>query len=106
VTEEGLVCVVFDIPSVWSRVVELFKQGKYSQFPEEYKRIYFPKINPLTGSTSHFYKIINKEEGAFLWLEQKYDLKIPREQEAWSKPRCHQEIFRYNNKESKLCWMN
>lgn len=105
VIEDGLVCAVFDVPIVWEAVLSLFKQGKYSMFPEEYKRIYFPRINPITKSESHNHKILYKEEAAFSWLENKYDIKIPRNQEAWSKPRCHQEIFRYQEN-SILCWKN
>lgn len=96
--------IVFDVPVIWMPVLYLFKQGKYSQFPEEYKQAYFPKISPITKRESLIHKILYKHEDAFRFLEMKYDIVIPRHQEAWSKPRCHEEIFRFNENNSILCW--
>lgn len=105
---DDLLVIVFDVPRVWEEVITLFKTGQYSKFPDDYKRVYFPQISPVTNRESHMYKILYKKEDAFRFLETKYDIYIPRKQEAWSKPRCHEEIFRFNetNNDSALCWKN
>lgn len=102
---DDFVVLVFDVPKIWEPIISLFKQGKYSLFSEEYKEVYFPKISPITNRASLLHKILYRHEDAFRFLENKYDIIIPREQEAWSKPRCHEEIFRFK-KNTKLCWIN
>lgn len=102
---EDYVSIVFDVPDIWKEVLQKFKLGQYSKFSQEYKTTYFPEISSVTKRESLLHKILYKKEEAYNFLETKYDIFIPRSQEAWSRPNCEKEILRYNEN-SNLCWNN
>lgn len=91
---------VFTVPVKYQEEYNKVIEGKYSHLSEEYKShiLQFHNID----AASSVYEVLYKKEPAFIRLEQKYSIKIDRNQEAagllvWDRE-CFQE--KYKVKES------
>jgi hypothetical protein len=93
--EKDLEYLVFPVKKEWHYVMNLFIEGKYSYFGKDYGEEFIPIIDKTTNRISLARKVLDKGEDAFKYVEHKYDISIPREQEAWSKPKPKNEIIRW-----------
>lgn len=75
---------VFNVPKQWQKEYELFKEGKYSSFSEDYKEriLSFYRKTP----DSAIYKVLYKEEEKYIEWEKKTGVKIPRDLDPSSAP--------------------
>ena len=95
--EKDLEYLVFPVEKQWRHIIPRFIKGEYSKFGVDYVNEFIPTIDKVTNRFSLARKIIEKDNDAFKYLEMKYDIQIPRNQEAWSKPNPKNEIIRCNN---------
>lgn len=105
---EGNLMVVFNIPQEYLNVLELFKSGKYSEFPDNYKEL-FPKKNNL-GQWRTRWKVFLKHEDLRKAAEEKINIPgdrnpiiLPQTAEVWDKPIPKQEVYKYNEN-IKILW--
>jgi hypothetical protein len=91
---DGTLMVVFSLEEILD-VLYLFKKGKYSEFPEEFKEKYFPKYTS-TGVLSHRWKVFQKHEDMKKVIEQKVGEKLPKDAEVWDIPIPEKEIYKFN----------
>lgn len=105
---EGYTILVFRFPERWSRVYDLFIQGKYSKFPVEYLK-YFPtapntewKSVGLTKSLS--LSVCTKAKELKDFQEKSIGISIPEDMELWDIPNYKEEtLFHsiFNNNEDQ-----
>lgn len=88
---------VFNIPEKFAVNYDLFIQGKYSHFTDEYKK-HIQSFHDLKKD-SNIMNILYKREEAFKYAEEKFGIRhIPRHQEATSIPdlevECYQDKYK------------
>lgn len=89
--EDGYVVTVHPIPTKWMKDYTLFRQGKYSQFSEEYKSL-FPRfndveINGIRVNAPTLQKLIfDRSELIKKYWEQRLGFPLSEGAEMWSKP--------------------
>lgn len=88
--------IVFDIDDKFIEVLKIFKNGKYSKFPEWFKNKYFSKEQDQ-------WKIFNKHEDFRKKIEIMVEEEISQDLEVWTKPFPETEIYMYN-KNIKIKW--
>lgn len=98
---EGTYMVVFSLDEI-SEIISLFKQGKYSKFPEDFREKYFPKYT-TAGTLSHRWKVFEKHEDMKKLIEEKIGQKLPSEAEVWDIPIPEKEVYKYNQN-VELLW--
>lgn len=105
---EGNLMVVFNISNENLPILDLFKNGKYSEFSDEYKEL-FPKKNNL-GEWKTRWKVFLKHEDLRKQQEDKINIPgdrnpiiLPQTAEVWDKPTPKQEIYKYNEN-IKILW--
>jgi len=76
------VMMVFEVPEEYLNDYKLFKASKYSKMKDEYKEI-IKKFHNL-HSDHPILDVLYKRERAYSSLEEKLNVKIPRDQEASS----------------------
>jgi hypothetical protein len=76
------VMMVFKVPPEYKKDYELFKQSKYSKMSKEYKET-IQKFHSL-HKDHPIMDVLYGKERAYALLEEKLNVKIPREQEASS----------------------
>ena len=104
VSDTGSLMVVFSIPEELLDVYELFKEGKYSQYPEEVKDTFFPKYTN-TGKMTNRFMIFVKHIEMRKRIEDKIGMKLHTEAEVWDKPELEREIYLFN-KNYKTGWQS
>lgn len=86
----------------WKHIKEELKTSKYSKIDREYVEKFFPK-KIYTGTDkygksiwkpSKNYQILTKADELLAYWEEKLDITLPEEAEAWSKLDLNEEIFR------------
>ena len=87
--KQGEVMYVFKIIDTYAKDISHFKKGEYSRINKDYAD------NAFTP-TDFRYKVIYKDKKLRKYLEGKWDIDIPPENEFWSKPLPSEEIYRYN----------
>jgi hypothetical protein len=85
---------VFNVPEKHKENYKLFKQGKYSEFSEDYKK-HIIKFHNLSNSDT-IVDIIYKREKARLKLELDYNIIVPKNQEYESIYNNNFDIFNEN----------
>jgi hypothetical protein len=106
--EGGYTMVVILYPAKWIRVYKLFIEGKYSQFPREYKEMFDkkPNLEEKTLYKSHpaftrcssslVWLIFTKSPMLREWVEEQVDESLPANSELWDIPNMDNEIFNYS----------
>jgi hypothetical protein len=97
---DGTLMVVFSLDDILE-IVSLFKQGKYSQFPEDFKETYFPKY-AVDGKLTHRWKVFQKHEDMKKVIEEKIGQKLPEGAEVWDIPIPDKEVYKCTNHVEKL----
>jgi hypothetical protein len=92
---DGNLMVVFEIPKEYYLVLQLFKLGKYSEFPEDYRERFFSKYDTLGGYTQRW-KIFMKHEDLRVAQSKKIGIDLPPDAEVWSRPVPEEEIYKFN----------
>jgi len=90
----GTFMVVFDTSEILD-ILKLFKQGKYSEFPEDFKEKYFIKYS-ADGKLTHRWKVFQKHEDMKKIIEEKIGQYLPEGAEVWDIPIPEKEIYYYN----------
>ncbi len=85
-------------------IVKPFCNGQYSKFPYQYKNAKFKKINP-SGEVSTNWRIVNRDPILIEYWRSR-GVEIPKEQEYWSKPEKHDEIYGFTKKEANTMERN
>lgn len=85
-------------------IVEPFCKGQYSKFPYQYKNTKFKKFNP-SGEVSTNWRIVNKDPILLEYWKSR-GVNIPKEQEYWSRPEKHDEIYGFAKKEANTMERN
>ena len=85
---------VFEVPTDYLQALEKFRLGKYSEMREDIKKkiLSFYKINPSI-QTNPLYGTLYKKEFQYQYLEDRFEIKIPRDMEASSLPEFSKEIY-------------
>jgi hypothetical protein len=91
----GDVMIIFKIPDEHLPILDLFLQGKYSEFPLEFKTKFF-KEKSVDGAITEEWKILNKHEDMRKFQEIKTGVAISEEWEVWDIPVPEEEIYVYN----------
>lgn len=91
---EGFVVVVYHINEKFRPDFELFLEGKYSQFSDEYKAL-FPKSITKMGKTIYSlqYRLFNRTKDIRTLWERRIGQKIPEDMELWSIPDMSKEVL-------------
>lgn len=99
---ENGIMVVFNLGDEFIEVLETFKSGKYSEYPEEVKEMYFPKYTN-TGTLTNRWKVFMKHIDMKKRIENKVGMALANDAEVWDKPSQEKEIYCYN-KNYELLW--
>jgi hypothetical protein len=109
--KKHLVMMVFQVPDRFSKEYVHFKNGKYSQFSIEYKKLFNRYTNNERAQPveSIIWKVLyktadlRKDMEAFFTVDPKdtHPVKFDPEDELWGIPEDKWEIYRYLNQESK-----
>ena len=101
---DGDIGVVFMLPDNFKEVIDLFKNGKYSKFPDWYKNEYFTKYKLDGKNYTDEWEIFMKHENKRKYLENKLNEPIPQENEVWDITLPENEIYMFNNN-IKIDWI-
>ena len=86
------VMFIFKVPKQYQAVYDLFKQGKYSEFPEDYKLLIF-KFHRITDENHKVAKVLYKHVDLKEELEDRLAMILPNESEVSSIPDLNIEIY-------------
>ena len=89
---EQKVGYIFNIPEEYKNDMELFKEGKYSEFSDDYKQLIL-KFWDIAGSYNVFQGILYKTQQGKEYYEQENNSKETAEGEYWPKPNIEKEQF-------------
>ena len=96
-----LIMMIFQVPEKFSKDYLLFKNGKYSQFSSEYKKLFNrytanEKAQPIESTV---WRVIHKSIELKKELELYFGepVKFSREDELWGIPESAYEIYRYKS---------
>ena len=100
--DDYLIMFLFEFPIAYRSDYFKFCEGEYSQFSENYKKLFVPTITNEKGQEieNSLYGIIYKTPTFKKKLENLIDEKINPEKEYWEKWKPEREIFRKNEKET------
>tara|TARA_R100001594_G_scaffold136094_3_gene178255 strand:+ start:320 stop:895 length:576 start_codon:yes stop_codon:yes gene_type:complete len=84
----GQVMFVFQVDPSFRKDYDLFKEGKYSHFSPEYKKLF------KKGSNIH--KVVHKDKELKRYWEKRLNMKLPKDNEVWDMAYPRDEIFRYD----------
>lgn len=94
---------VFRIPSEYLDVLSLFKEGRYSMFPDTVKnKILDFYFLDRKDSDNAIYGTLYKTEKRFKELELEFGISIPRDMEASSVPNLSEEIYLNDYKQKSV----
>jgi diadenosine tetraphosphate (Ap4A) HIT family hydrolase len=96
--EGGYVVVVYKVAVRYLREYQLFLEGKYSKFSNEYINLFPTEVfiqGPFGPKVQHslHYHIFNRTKDIKDYWEKKIGQKIPEDMEMWSKPDIEKEIL-------------
>ena len=86
------VMFIFDVPKKYQNIYDLFKKGKYSEFPEEYKLLIF-KFHGITNPEHKVAKVLYKHPDIREELEDRLQVVLPENSEVSSVPNLDIEIY-------------
>ena len=86
------VMFIFKVPEKYQIVYDLFKQGKYSEFPEDYKLLIF-KFHQIVDENHKVAKVLYKHPDLKEELEDRLDIILPKNSEVSSVPDLDIEIY-------------
>jgi len=86
------VMFVFDVPSFYQSDYDLFKEGKYSEFPQEYKIALF-EYHGITDSKHRVAQVLFKHPDLREEWENKLNIPIPEDSEVSSVPDLELEVY-------------
>ena len=86
------VMLIFKVPKKYQGIYDLYKEGKYSKFPEKYKEKILRFHNIFT-SKHKVYQVLYKDERLYQELEDKLDVRLNRSVEISSIPDLELEVF-------------
>lgn len=84
------VIFVLKVPEDMIKILESFKQGQYSKFPEFYKRRVLKFHDYQIGGK--MYQVLNRDKKLLQDLEKKLGMRLPTDSELMSKPGNNEEI--------------
>ena len=84
------VIYVLKVPEDRMKILDLFKKGLYSQFPEYHKRRILKFHDYQIGGK--MYQVLNKDKKLLQDLEKKLGMKLPTDSELMSKPGNNEEV--------------
>ena len=91
----GNLMFVFKLPEKYDEIIDIFKRGKYSEFPNWYKNGYFNKYTTNHTLTDEF-KIFIKHEDKRKEISESIGMNLSENEEVRSRPIPEQEIYMYN----------
>jgi hypothetical protein len=86
------VMFVFKGPRAYSTIKNLFISGKFSHFPDAYKKKIL-KYHNITDEDHKVVQVLNKDERLYVELEERLGCSVPRTMDPSSKPDLEIEIF-------------
>lgn len=89
------VMFVFDIPKDYINIYKLFKRGKYSRFPRDYK-LHICAFHNIENGAHKIVQVLNKDERLYLELEERLDSPVSRDVDPSSIPDLEIEVFNKN----------
>lgn len=95
------VMFIFKVPEQYQDVYDLFKKGKYSQFPEDYKVLIF-KFHSITNENHKVAKVLYRHPDLKEELEDRLDIILPEGSEVSSVPDLSIEIYTEEMKVSEV----
>ena len=91
------VMFIFSVPKEYQHVYDLYKQGKYSQFPDSYKVFIF-KFHSITDENHKVAKVLYRHPDLKEELEDRLDIVLSSNSEVSSVPDLDIEIYTENMK--------
>ena len=95
------VMFIFEVPKKYQKVYDLYKQGKYSNFPENYKVLIF-KFHNIVDENHKVAKVLYKHPDLREELEDRLDILLPKDSEVSSVPDLNIEIYTEHMKVKEL----
>lgn len=103
--KKHLIMMIFQVPDKYSRDYLLFKNGKYSQFSPEYKKLFnrYTANEKAQPVESVVWRVLHKSTDLRKELELYFGepVKFSREDELWGIPEPKYEIYRYKQEDAK-----
>lgn len=97
----GYIMVVLQVPEKFHCVLDLFKQAKYSEFPEEYWKKSFRRV--IGNKTAKLWKVFTRDKTLREEIESYFRVTLSEEDELYEKPYPKDEIYRFSP-DIKLDW--
>jgi len=98
-----LYMIVFSVPEKYKVLYTQFKQGQYSKFDSEYKKLFPQYVYDSKGETveSIIWGALYKSEILRSKIENEFGTTLdPKEDEYWERPRAKREYYRYQDKDT------
>lgn len=103
--KKQLIMLVFRIPEKYTKDYLYFKNGKYSQFSPEYKKLFnrYMTNDKAQPVESNIWRVINKSNDLRLELEKYFGepVKFSPNDELWGVPEPNFEVYRYKPKKEE-----